>query len=152
MNNKYKFFWGGVFSNWHPSTFVVNDISYNCAEQYMMYMKAMTFGDTNTAALIMKATHPKEQKKLGRQVKNYDDAKWSAVRYDLVKLGVKEKFLQNPLLKAELLKYKEYILVEASPYDKIWGVGYDEANALNNIDNWGMNLLGKMLTELSNEL
>lgn len=152
MNNKYKFFWGGVFSNWHPSTFVVNDISYNCAEQYMMYMKAMTFGDTNTAALIMKATHPKEQKKLGRQVKNYDDAKWSAVRYDLVKLGVKEKFLQNPSLKAELLKYKGYILVEASPFDRVWGTGYDEANALKNIDNWGLNLLGKMLTELSNEL
>lgn len=152
MNNKYKFFWGGVFSNWHPSTFVVNDISYNCAEQYMMHMKAMTFGDTKTASLILTATHPKEQKKLGRKVANYDETKWASVRYDLVKLGVKEKFLQNPLLKAELLKHKGYIYIEASPYDKIWGVGYDEANALNNINDWGMNLLGNMLTELSNEL
>lgn len=118
----------------------------------MMHMKALTFNDIYTASLIMKATHPKEQKKLGRKVANYDETKWSSVRYNLVKHGVKEKFLQNPLLKAELLKLKGHIFVEASPYDKIYGIGFDEANALNNINNWGQNLHGKMITELSNEL
>ena len=149
---KYKFFWNGTpFSNWWIVDFVGDcNIKFNCVEQYMMFEKAMYFHDTDTAILILSAETPREQKKLGRLVKNYTN-EWDEVRYDIVKKGVREKFLQNPDLKRKLLKYKGYTFVEASPYDKIWGIGFDEEHALENIENWGQNLLGKMLTELSLE-
>lgn len=151
-NTKYKFFWNGIFSNWHPSLFTVNGLEYNCGEQWMMYQKAMLFNDTNTARLIMALESAKRQKELGRSVKKYDDKIWTAKRYDLVKTGLREKFIQNPDMKSYLLKYRGYVIVEASPYDRIWGIGYEEEEAIAHINKWGQNLLGKMLTELSNEL
>jgi len=149
---KYKFFWHGIFSNWHESPFHISGRKFNCGEQYMMYAKASVFLDYDTTKKILKTKNPKEQKKLGRQVKNYDERVWASRRYELVKRGLRQKFLQNPELKEELLKFHGYEMVEASPYDRIWGIGYKESDALDNIDKWGENLLGKMLTELSNEI
>lgn len=148
---KYKFFWNGVFSNWYPSKFVINEIEYNCGEQYMMYQKAILFKDKEIASKIMNTIIPKLQKTLGKQVKDFHGPTWDFYKYDLIKFGLKQKFEQNPELLKELLKYKGYIFVEASPWDRIWGVGYSEDNALENIDNWGENLLGKILTELCKE-
>ena len=70
--DKYKFFWSGPFSNWHPSIFVVDGIEYNCGEQYMMHMKALHFNDAASAEKIMKSKDPKQQKYLGRNVRNFD--------------------------------------------------------------------------------
>ena len=150
----YMFFWGGMFSNWYISDdqFTVDGITYNCGEQYMMYQKAMTFNDKETAKKILDEIVPSEQKKLGRLVKNYNDSTWNRVRYNIVKRGLFAKFSQNENLKEYLLKYKGYQIVEASPYDRIWGIGYYEQDAINNINNWGENLLGKILTELAQEI
>ena len=150
----YMFFWGGMFSNWYISDeqFTVDGITYNCGEQYMMYQKAMTFNDKETAKKILDEIVPSEQKKLGRLVKNYNDATWNRVRYNVVKRGLFAKFSQNENLKEYLHKYKGYQIVEASPYDRIWGIGYYEQDAINNINNWGENLLGKILTELAQEI
>lgn len=151
-NIKYKFFWNGLFSNWHECYFTVDGTRFNCGEQYMMYAKASTFSDGTTAGKIMLEPSPKKQKELGRQVKDFNPQVWDNVKYDLVKKGLKEKFLQNPEFKDYLLKYKGYVLVEASPYDRIWGIGFYDYEAIQNIDNWGENLLGKVLTELAAEL
>lgn len=148
---KYFFFWGGIFSNWFPSDFKVDDVEYNCGEQYMMHMKAKTFGDEETAKLIMSAHSPRVQKALGRKVKNFDSKKWDEVKYELVKRGLREKFNQNSVFNKFLLHRKDCIIVEASPEDRIWGIGYDEHEAEHHMDNWGENLLGKILTELANE-
>lgn len=148
----YKFFWGGIFSNWYVADFTVNGIIYNCGEQYMMHQKALKFNDYDTADEIMEELVPKLQKQLGRKVKNYNDKIWNSVRYNIVKKGLKEKFTQNSLAKKELIKYKDCQFVEASPVDRIWGIGYDSYSAINNIDNWGENLLGKILTELAQEI
>jgi len=148
----YMFFWSGIFSNWYVSDFIVNGITYNCGEQYMMHQKALTFNDKKTAKEIMEELMPNLQKQLGRKVKNYNDSVWNRVRYDVVKKGLREKFKQNENSKAYLLKYKDYQIVEASPYDRIWGIGYYEQDAIKNFDNWGENLLGKMLTELAQEI
>lgn len=148
----YVFFWGGVFSNWYISDFVVDGITFNCAEQYMMYQKALTFNDIKTANEILDEINPKFQKALGRKVKNYNDAIWNKVRYDIVKKGLREKFTNSVYCKSQLLKNKGCQLVEASPKDRIWGIGYDAYSAIDNIDNWGENLLGKILTELSQEI
>ena len=152
MEQKYKFFWKGKLSNWYLSDFTVGDIIFNCGEQYMMYAKAIFFNDIETSRKILMTNIPAEQKSLGRQVKNYDDAAWNEVRYNLVKLGLIEKFKQNDELKKYIVSYKDYILVEASPYDRIWGIGYSEDEAMNNINDWGQNLLGKVLNEIANEL
>ena len=149
---KYKFFWKSKLSNWSPATFTVDNITYNCGEQYMMYQKALLFDDVEIAEQILNSNDPKEQQKLGRNVKNYVDEDWNKVRYQIVKYGLRQRFIQNPVQKQLLLDYKGYQFVEASPYDRIWGIGYNEYNALNHINDWGQNLLGKILTELSNEL
>ena len=145
----YGFFYNGPFSNWFPCEFVVDGTKYNCGEQYMMHTKALFFNDGETAKMIMQTARPAKQKELGRSVKNYNDLEWSRVRYDLVKKGLREKFNQNKDLKDFLLSHKQFVIVEASPYDRIWGIGY--RNAINNIKDWGENLLGKILIELSNE-
>ncbi len=152
MEKKYKFFWGGIFSNWYPSNFVIDGIQFSSGEQFMMYNKAMLFNDLEIATLILAEPNPRNQKAFGRKVRNFNPQHWSSVCYDLVKEGLRQKFLQNPELLVYLKQYIGYEIVEASPEDRIWGIGYDSANALSNIDNWGTNLLGKMLTELSNEL
>jgi len=152
--DKYHFFWGGPFSNWTPSEFVVDGLTFNCGEQYMMYEKAMTFGDKRTAQLIMESPSPRDQKKLGRQVRNYDDKVWEQVRFKKVKKGLMEKYKQDPFFNNYLKERKDKIIVEASPYDAIWGIGLSEndPNILEKKEKWGQNLLGKCIMEIADEL
>ena len=149
---KYMFFWGGIFSNWYESHFEINGVEYNCGEQYMMHQKAETFNDKDMSEKILQTYSPRIQKQLGRQVKNFNPKKWDLIKYDLVKNGLMEKFNQNPELKTYLLSYKDFQIVEASPEDRIWGIGFYDNEAVKNIENWGENLLGKILTELCSEL
>jgi len=154
MNEEYTFFWGGPFSQWQPSEFKINEITYNCAEQYMMHQKAITFGDLEISQQIMETSSPYAQKKLGRLVRNFDEKKWSEVTYDIVKRGNIAKFEQNPELFDELMKTYPTTLVEASPYDPIWGIGLNKADAkVTPKSEWkGKNLLGKALTEVRTKL
>lgn len=154
--NKYHFFWKSKLSNWEKSNFTVqyyfNPVTYNCGEQMMMHLKALHFKDYIIAEQIIKCDNPKEIKALGRRVQNFKSEEWDRVKYDLVKIGLYNRFTQNLVAKEELLKHKGKLFVEASPYDRIWGIGYTKEEAIDNIDNWGENLLGKILTELSNEI
>ena len=84
ITDKYVFFWNGTFSQWKRANMVIDGVTYNCCEQYMMYKKAMLFGDEDTADLIMEESHPFDQKELGRQVKNFNKEKWDAVCKDYV--------------------------------------------------------------------
>ena len=152
MNEQFEFFWRGPFSQWYPSTFAVNGKTFNCAEQYMMYSKAVFFGDHETAYDIMKSTNPKEQKKLGRQVVGFNAEAWNAVAQDFVYIGNEAKFSQNKKLYDILMSTGDKTLVEASPYDAIWGIGIDEVAAKETpADKWpGTNWLGVVLTEVRN--
>lgn len=152
MKHNYYFFWKAKIGNWTPSIFCVDGITFNCGEQYMMYKKAMLFSDFSMAEKILKESDPKTIKSLGRKVHNFNSEIWDKYKYQIVKYGLKERFIQDLVAKEALLKYKGKMFVEASPYDRIWGIGYDKDSALDNIDNWGENLLGKILTELSNEI
>ncbi|PPD54341.1 MAG: GTP cyclohydrolase [Methylotenera sp.] len=151
MNNL-NFFWRGPFSQWYPSTFTVNGKIFNCAEQYMMYSKAVFFGDHETAYDIMKSTNPKEQKSLGRRVEGFNAEAWNAVAQDFVYIGNEAKFSQNKKLYDVLMNTGTKTLVEASPYDAIWGIGLDEVAAKETpMDKWpGTNWLGVVLTEVKN--
>ena len=151
VTEKHVLFWGSVFSNWATARFVVDGNEFRTSEQYFMYMKAKTFKDEEIAQEILKyGTNPKEAKKLGRKVKNYDDAVWNVKRYDIMYDAIKYKFDANPQMKEELMSYHGKSFVEASPYDKVWGIGICEDDAEADDESmWkGTNLLGKALTEL----
>lgn len=148
---KYHFFWNGPFSNWDRSPFSIDGMTFNCGEQYMMYHKALLCKDFDSANKVMQTTNPRVQKFIGRQIKNYNEDAWSAVRFDIVKNGLREKFLQNPMHMKALKSCAGKTIVEASPYDAIWGIGFSESDAMDNISEWGENLLGKILTFLCEE-
>lgn len=147
-------FWGGVFSNWAKFSFTLDNIEWNCVEQFMMAEKALLFGDNETYELILKTSDPKKQKALGRSVKNFDAAIWSEKARDLVYRGLVEKFKQNQELKTLLLSTGDKIIVEASPFDKIWGIGMDHLNplALNQATWDGTNWLGELTMRAREEL
>ena len=144
----YCFFWRGYLSNWYKAEFWDRGIKYSCVEQYMMAHKAMLFGDAATHHDIMKQTDPRNMKALGRRVNGYNDMQWDFFKCNIVFRGLLCKFQQWADLRHELLTTGDKILVEASPYDRVWGIGYGEAEAMDNIDKWGENLLGKLLTEV----
>ncbi len=118
-------------------------------EQYMMASKARLFGDDEVCQEIMMAYHPNEYKKLGRKVRGFNPELWDERKYDIVVEGNKAKFGQNDDIREFLLSTGDAILVEASPYDKIWGIGLDRETAMKGtVQQWqGENLLGCALME-----
>lgn len=155
-DSKYLFFFGekstnGYLSNWYPAKFTDPDSGavFQNMEQYMMWAKAKLFGDDNIASCIIKNPNPAVCKKFGRQVQNFDPMIWSGKCMGIVSHGCFLKFSQNPNLKQFLLATDDRILVEASPYDRIWGIGYNASDALIVDKNkWGQNLLGKCLMKV----
>lgn len=143
----------GYFSQWYKSEFVDNyDIKYNCAEQYMMYKKALLFKDFEVADKILKETEPKNIKALGRKIKNFDDLTWNDFKFDIVKDGNFFKFSQNEDLKKKLLATSDAFIAEASPFDRIWGIGIDVAAVKAGVTWQGENLLGKAIMQVRNKL
>jgi ribA/ribD-fused uncharacterized protein len=142
------------FSQWHRCQFVVDGNTFNCAEQFMMHGKAVLFDDAEMAVQILEADHPRTHKALGRKVKNFDNVVWERERKRIVKDGNRAKFTQNEDLLATLLATKGTTLVEASPFDKIWGIGLGASDErAKDPKQWkGKNLLGYILTELRDEL
>lgn len=154
MNEKFTFFWRGPFSQWFNSPFIVYGSLYNCAEQFMMASKARFFNDQKTLEKIMNEDSPKIQKALGREVKNFVQFEWDAVARSLVYRGNIAKFSQNPKLCEKLVGTKGTTLVEASPVDRIWGIGLseDSPDALDR-KNWrGKNWLGETLTKVREDI
>lgn len=148
------YFKSGYPSQWYEATFDIGGIKYNCCEQRMMHMKALYFNDNETAALIMQTNQPKEQKKLGRLVKNFDETKWNEIADEIVYEANIAKFSQNEDLKKRLLATKNKQFVECSPYDTIWGNGLDITTTLKTpMSEWlGTNRLGKALMRVRDTL
>lgn len=160
----YLFFWGhhvkggnitkACLSQWYPCNFTVYGINYNCAEQYMMAEKARIMGDEEIRNKILESSDPQEIKSLGREVRNYDEEKWNTHKVSVVIKGNFHKFMHNAELKKFLLDTGDKILVEASPYDTIWGIGMKEDNPdCHNPLQWkGENLLGFSLMEVRSKI
>ena len=162
---KFLLFWGhrpsrngeitkSCFSQWWEVNFTIDEITYKSAEHYMMAEKARLFNDDLTLNKILACKSPATAKKLGRQVKNFNLEVWDANRFEIVKKANYYKFKQNIDLKTFLLQTKKRILVEASPVDKIWGIGLasDDENAQNPKKWRGLNLLGFALMEVRDQL
>jgi ribA/ribD-fused uncharacterized protein len=147
---RFTLFWHGPFSQWAPSPFQVGGLSFTHAEQFMMHGKAVLFGDRVRAAAILSATTPKEMKALGRAVERFDPEVWKLFREGIVYTGSYAKYAQNADLCATLLATRGTTLVEASPYDKVWGIGLAEHDPRSrDRSQWqGLNLLGQVLTRV----
>jgi len=145
----FVFFWKppAVFGQWTPSPFTVDGVAYQCAEQFMMAEKARLFGDEETRKKMLGTDDPRAHKRLGRQVRGFEDAVWVAHRYDIVVAGNLAKFGQNQSMREVLLRTGTKILAEASPLDRIWGIGLraDDPRALERSQWRGENLLGEAL-------
>ncbi|OBR04720.1 hypothetical protein CH63R_11423 [Colletotrichum higginsianum IMI 349063] len=128
-------------------------ITFMTAEHYMMHGKALLFADAYAALAILRADHPRKVRALGRRVRGFDGARWDAERERVVREGNLHKFRGAPHLRERLLATGSRELVEASPTDRIWGIGFapDKAPASDR-GGWGLNLLGKVLMEVREAL
>lgn len=153
----FTFFWeaDSPFSQWHPGQpFKLGGVSFTCAERAMMYEKAILFGDRGVAAEILAATSPRKMKALGRKVRGFEEEVWLRHREDIVYRVNAAKFDADPAARAALLETAGTTIVEASPVDTIWGIGLaqDDPDA-QDPEKWrGLNLLGKALTRVRDEL
>ena len=158
---EFIFFWGhqpskngnigkSCFSQWYISPFEYEGLNYPTAEHWMMAGKAKVFKDQESLELILNSNDPKEAKHLGRKVKNFNHQVWEEHKLNIVKNGNFLKFTQNPDLWEFLNQTENKIIVEASPYDRIWGIGMKSTDiGINNPKNWkGENLLGYALMEV----
>lgn len=151
------YFWGTFLSNWIPKNMSIpfDGHRFSNSEQIYMYLKAKYFGDERVATAIVNVKNdPKAAKDLGRTIENYDDEKWSTAREDAMYKTIRAKFESDDELKQKLLDTYPKILVEGSPMDPIWGVKikWDDDRILDE-KNWkGLNLLGKVLMKVRNDL
>ncbi|MBB4902318.1 NADAR family protein [Streptomyces griseomycini] len=157
---KYLHFWGhrplpdgrigaSCLSQWWPSPFTVDGVRYATAEHWMMAAKARLFADAEAERRVLAADHPSQAKKAGRLVRGFDEATWSRERFRIVVEGSVHKFAAHPDLRDFLLNTGERVLVEASPVDRVWGIGLaaNDAGAADP-ERWrGPNLLGFALME-----
>ena len=137
----------GYLSNWYPSIFALNGITFSSIEQYMMYRKAVCFGDEKVAAQILATEDVAEIKALGRLVSGYDENLWNGVRQIVVYEGLLAKFSQNSGLREQLKDTGQAFLAECAVKDRIWGVGLSmhDPNRLDRAKWRGQNLLGYAL-------
>ncbi|MEV5354267.1 NADAR family protein [Streptomyces sp. NPDC086081] len=152
---RYLHFWGhrprpdgrigpSCLSQWWPSPFTVDGVAYATAEHWMMAGKARLFEDAAAERAVLAAGHPAEAKKAGRLVRGFDEATWARERFRIVVEGSVHKFGAHPELRGFLLGTGERVLVEASPVDRVWGIGLaaDDEAAMDP-ERWrGPNLLG----------
>lgn len=164
-NGKLYFFWEhqpgkeGIIgkeclSPWYQEEFFVGHVAYFCMEQYLMSKKARLFEDPETEEKIMQSADPSEIKQLGRMVKGFDEDVWKRFRVPIAMTGNYYKFSQLKDARSYLLGTGDSLLAEASPYDDIWGIGLDQAQAAGvDMSGWrGENLLGFALMEVREEI
>ncbi|MFF4316059.1 NADAR family protein [Streptomyces sp. 900105755] len=161
----YLHFWGhrprpdgqvsaSCLSQWWPSPFVVDGVEYATAEHWMMAAKARLFGDAEAERAVLAAAHPAEAKKAGRLVRGFDEAAWKRERLGIVTAGSVHKFAAAPDLRDFLLATGDRVLVEASPVDRVWGIGLAATDAAaDDPGRWrGLNLLGFALMAARDQL
>lgn len=161
VHHKFVYFWGhqppadgsvgpSCLSQWWPSPFRVEGVTYPTAEHYMMAEKARLFGDEDAVERILASVHPNEVKAIGRAVRNFVGEIWDDRRFGIVVRGNLAKFGQHEDLKSFLLGTRERVLVEASPVDRIWGIGLAASDPkAGDPEAWrGLNLLGFALMDV----
>ena len=174
ITDKYIFFFGYeddepevCLQQWFPAPFAGpkhnftesrngngETVDFATSEHFMMYHKALLMNDTEIAQRILDAEHPSDTKRLGREVKNFNPDVWAKYADEVVEMGNWYKFSdrRNEDLKHVLLGTGERELVEASPDDRIWGIGFNSEDGEEREGEWGANRLGKALVRVRNRL
>ena len=144
----------GYLSNWYEAPFEFAGITFPTAEHWMMWHKARLFRDADTAEKILVSTDLDEVKALGKQVKPYADELWEEVRVPIMRVGLRQKFLQNERLYHELLSTGMAALAEAAANDATWGIGIgrDDPRAADPGQWRGRNLMGITLMGVRSDL
>lgn len=144
----------GYLSNWYPSVFALDGVTFSSMEQYMMYRKAVCFGDEKVAAKILATEDVAEIKAFGRLVSGYDESLWNGVRQIVVYEGLLAKFSQNPDLMEQLKYTGSAVLAECAVKDRIWGIGLSmhDPDRLERAKWRGQNLLGYALMMVREKL
>lgn len=156
-------FWGhrrqerigpSCLSQWWEDPFLLDGITYPTAEHWMMASKARLFGDAGAERSILAAPGPREAKALGRKVQGFDADIWRRDAYGIVVAGNLAKFAQHAGMCSYLLSTQPAVLVEASPYDGVWGIGLgpSDPKARDPLSWRGENLLGFALMEVRDRL
>lgn len=148
--DKYVFFWGGPFSQWHLSTFEIDGVKYNCCEQYMVAKKALLFGDYESYKKIMHEKDPAIQKAIGKKIKDFNRDTWKNYCQKFVFDANYAKFTQNYDLLQIILDTGDKEIVEANSNNNIWGIGLDKSNPdILDKNKWrGLNLLGEIIMQV----
>jgi ribA/ribD-fused uncharacterized protein len=158
---RFTFFWRpgkedtGWLSNWSPHGFRDDsDQLFATAEHYIMYRKAVLMKDDIMALEIPKANSARKAKAMGRKVSNWDESLWEKHREGIVYDALRQKVEQNLDVKQWLIDTGDSVIAEASPSDKVWGIGLKSSNRYACVpEKWpGENLLGKMWMKVRNEL
>lgn len=154
MAEAFTFFWKHRLSQWHLAPFTMGGVTFNYAEQYMMYAKALLFGDRETALRILAAETPREHQALGREVRGFDESIWVLFREGIVYAGNYTRFSQHADQRELLFATRGTTLVEASPHDRVWGIGLtaEDPRAKDRSQWLGLNLLGESLTRVREAL
>lgn len=158
ITDKYIFFYKDWLGNYQTTDFMYPSIktpifNFTSTEQGFMYFKALYFEDYTKADEIYNTlNNPGKCRRLGRQVEGYDEESWSKIRYSVFEDLIYQKYLQDKELQRQLLapEFDGKLFVEASPIDKIWGIGMDENNPnLLDESKWlGLNYLGRIITNV----
>jgi ribA/ribD-fused uncharacterized protein len=154
ITDAHIFFWGGEFSNWYDAQFKYKGIMFFNTEQAFMWEKALYFHDMESAKKIIETPYPAICKRIGRKIKNFEAVAWMKKSPEIMTEVNYAKYSQNPRLKLLLVDSHPKTIVEASPEDKIWGIGlhWSDDKVLNE-NNWkGLNLLGKSLMDVRDRL
>lgn len=141
-------------SQWFPAQFEIDGVTYLTAEHFMMAEKARLFDDADMLSNILSCKTPKEAKAFGRKVRNFDDAIWKEHCSKIVVKANLAKFSAHPEFAAFLAATTPKVIVEASMWDRIWGIGMTaQAPGAKDPRKWkGKNLLGFALMEVRDSL
>jgi len=149
ITDTHVFFWNSIYSQWYTTSnqFEEDGVVYSNAEKYMMCKKSEVFGATDILEQMLATDNPRLIKQLGRQISNFSDEVWDQHKMQIVTQGNVLKFGQNPDLLEILKEHKDKIIVEASPQDRIWGIGlhWDNDDVLDENKWRGQNLLGECI-------
>jgi len=130
LTEEFIFYFGpdSIYSHWYKSNFIISKQDFCCVEQYLMYQKAILFKGADTAKKILNSSNPARHRHLGKQVAGFNKQLWHQKCKQFAFDGELAKFYQSRALKEKLLQTIGKSFAEASPYDRIWGIGLSMSN------------------------
>ena len=140
-------------SNFFPAKFNLDGHNFISSEQYIQASKAYFFGDRDVYNQIMGCKHSVDCKDFSRKIKGVDNAKWDMVAADSCRPGIRQKFVQNPILLEILVKCTGTMRIVECSKDRLWGTGIPltQDNCLD-CDRWiSPGIMGKILEDIRME-